>query len=46
MKIISNEVIKILSSIPFIYKGNIGVVKKILEEKKSKYKNYSNYIDK
>ena len=45
MKIISNEVIKILSSIPFVYKGNIEIVKKILEETKSKYKNYSNYID-
>ena len=45
MKNTTNEVIKILSSIPFIYKGKIEIVKKIIEETKSKYPNYSNFID-
>ena len=44
-KVISNEVIKILSSLPFIYKGNIEIVNKIIDETKKSYKTYSNFID-
>ena len=44
-KLISNEIIKILSSIPFLYKGNIEIVNKIIDETKKSYKNYSNFID-
>ena len=44
-KLISNEIIKIISSIPFLYKGNIEIVNKIIDETKKSYKNYSNFID-
>ena len=43
-KLISNEIIKILSSIPFLYKGNIEIVNKIKKKKKKSYKMYSNFM--
>ena len=45
MKKLNNEVIKILSSIPYIYKGNIEIVNKILEDTKKLYKYHSNFIE-
>ena len=45
MKKQSNEVIKILSSIPYNYKGNIEIVNKILEDTKKLYKYHSNFIE-
>ena len=44
MKKQSNEVIKILSSIPY-YKGNIEIDNKILEDTKKLYKYHSNFIE-
>ena len=45
MKKQSNEVIKILSSILYIYKGNIEIVNKILEDTKKSHKYHSNFIE-
>ena len=44
-KKLSMEVIKILSSIPFIYKGNIEIVNKILLETKNVYKEHAKFIE-
>ena len=45
VKPVSNEIIKILSSLPFIYKGNIELVNKVLDETKNLYKGHSNFIE-
>ena len=45
MKIESNKLLRILSNIPFIYKGNIDIVNKILEHIKVKFVQYNNFID-